>query len=76
MGILDVLSSFAKVSISGGFVRPDVDSGDAIQIKEGRHPAVEKMIGREMFIPNDVLMDCSSESMLIITGPNMSGKST
>ena len=76
MGILDVLSSFAKVSISGGFVRPDVDSGDVIQIKEGRHPAVEKMVGREMFIPNDVLMDCSSESMLIITGPNMSGKST
>lgn len=76
VGILDVLSSFAKVSISGGFVRPDVDSGDVIQIKEGRHPAVEKMIGREMFIPNDVLMDCSSESMLIITGPNMSGKST
>ena len=76
VGTLDVLASFAQVSISGGFVRPEVNSGKAIRITEGRHPAVEKMIGREMFVANDTEMDQEGHSMLMITGPNMSGKST
>lgn len=76
IGVLDVLLSFAKVSSENNYVKPSVDEGDVIDIKAGRHPAVEKLLGAGMFVSNDTLIDLNERSMLIITGPNMSGKST
>lgn len=73
---LDVLISFARVSAENNFVKPVVDEGDEIDIKAGRHPAVEKLLGAGMFVANDTYMNLKDRSMLIITGPNMSGKST
>ncbi len=73
---LDVLISFAKAASSNGYVKPEVNDGDVISIKKGRHPAVEQLLGAGMFVSNDTYIDMSERSMLIITGPNMSGKST
>ena len=73
---LDVLISFAKTASANGYVKPDVNNGDVIDIKRGRHPAVEQILGAGMFVSNDTYIDMSERSMLIITGPNMSGKST
>ena len=73
---LDVLISFAKVASENNYVKPVVNDGDVIDIKAGRHPAVEQLLGAGMFVSNDTYMDLSERSMLIITGPNMSGKST
>lgn len=73
---LDVLISFAKVASDNGYVKPVVNDGDVIDIRNGRHPAVEQLLGAGMFVSNDTLLDMDSRSMLIITGPNMSGKST
>ena len=73
---LDVLASFARVASDNAYVKPVVNDGDVIDIKAGRHPAVEKLLGAGMFVSNDTYMDMSERSMLIITGPNMSGKST
>ncbi len=73
---LDVLISFAKTAASNGYVKPEVNDGDVIDIKRGRHPAVEQLLGAGMFVSNDTYIDLGERSMLIITGPNMSGKST
>lgn len=73
---LDVLCSFARIAIDNEYVRPNVYLGDRIYIKNGRHPVVEKMIGRGNFIPNDTELDQAENRVLIITGPNMAGKST
>jgi DNA mismatch repair protein MutS len=73
---LDVLLSFARVASDNAYVKPVVNDGDVIDIRSGRHPAVEKLLGAGMFVSNDTYMDMSERSMLIITGPNMSGKST
>ncbi len=73
---LDVLLSFAKAAADNGYVRPVINDGDIIDIRKGRHPAVEQLLGAGMFISNDTYIDMRSKSMLIITGPNMSGKST
>ena len=73
---LDTLVSFARVSAEAGYVRPQVDESGVIDIAQGRHPVVEKMLGGVRFIPNDVLVDRDSAQVLIITGPNMAGKST
>ncbi|MGN1417397.1 MAG: DNA mismatch repair protein MutS [Oscillospiraceae bacterium] len=73
---LDVLCSFAYVSAANGYVRPDIAADGIIDIKDGRHPVVEKMITDEMYVPNDTYLDENSRRMAIITGPNMSGKST
>ncbi|MCX8083111.1 MAG: DNA mismatch repair protein MutS [bacterium] len=72
---LDVLCSLADISERNGYVMPDIDDGFEIIIKDGRHPVVEKNI-EEMFIPNDTIMDNKENHFLIITGPNMAGKST
>ena len=72
---LDVLISFAIVSEKYRFVRPTFHKGTALTIKEGRHPVVEKMLNKQMYVPNDCLLD-EQENMMLITGPNMSGKST
>ena len=73
---LDVLISFARTASSNGYVKPEVNGGDVIDIKKGRHPAVEQLLGAGMFVSNDTYIDLNERSMLIITGPNMSGKST
>ena len=73
---LDVLISFAKTAAANGYVKPEVNDGDVIDIKRGRHPAVEQLLGAGMFVSNDTYIDMNERSMLIITGPNMSGKST
>ena len=76
VALLDVLTSLAYVASRYGYVKPIVDDSSVIDIKEGRHPAVEQMIGECLFVSNSTLLDTVSRSMLIITGPNMSGKST
>ncbi|MGN0805242.1 MAG: DNA mismatch repair protein MutS [Candidatus Coproplasma sp.] len=76
IGKLDVLVSFAEVSKNNKYVRPlIVESDKAMIIKDGRHPVVEK-IAKDKFVPNDTLLDESENRTLIITGPNMAGKST
>jgi DNA mismatch repair protein MutS len=70
---LDVLACFAEVAVRHHYVRPEVNDGDAILIKAGRHPVVEST-QTEPFVPNDVLLDCTENQLHLITGPNMSGK--
>ncbi len=71
----DVLASFANVSMKNNYSRPDIAIDGVIDIRDGRHPVVELM-SDEVFVPNDVYLDTNSCRMSIITGPNMSGKST
>ena len=73
---LDVLCSFAIVSMSNGYHRPDITLDNKIDIKDGRHPVVEAMQTDEIFVPNDTYIDTASCKMIILTGPNMAGKST
>ena len=73
---VDVLASFAAVAAENGYCRPEVDLSDAIEISEGRHPVVEKMLKNALFVPNDTRMDGKDNTVAIITGPNMAGKST
>ena len=70
---VDVLASFADVSIKNNYVRPEIAIDGVIDIHDGRHPVVELMLTDEMFVPNDVYIDTGSSRMSIITGPNMSG---
>lgn len=76
VAVIDVLCSFACVSSENGYVRPDITADGVIDIKNGRHPVVEKMIIDELYVPNDTYLDTSGRRMSVITGPNMSGKST
>ena len=73
---LDVLASLAQAAVDNNYIKPEVDDGDAIEITEGRHPVVEQMLKGTLFVPNDTHLDCDENRMLIITGPNMAGKST
>jgi len=73
---LDAITSLAEVAEKYNYCRPAVDDGDAIEIRDGRHPVVERMPLAEGFVPNDVHLDRSGNRLLIITGPNMAGKST
>lgn len=73
---VDVLCSFADVAIKNLYVKPEISLDGSIDIKAGRHPVVELMLQDEMFIPNDIYMDTKNNRMSVITGPNMSGKST
>ena len=73
---LDVLASLAEVAAASGYVRPVVDDEEDIIIKGGRHPVVEKSLPEGTFVPNECLLNCESDQLLIITGPNMAGKST
>ena len=76
LALLDVLLSFAEVAESQHFTRPRVDKGLALIIREGRHPVVEATLGRGGFVPNDSILDSASNQILLLTGPNMAGKST
>jgi DNA mismatch repair protein MutS len=73
---LDALHSFAHIAKKYGYERPLVDDRDVIEISGGRHPVIERLSGGEKFIPNDCLIDSGANNILIITGPNMAGKST
>ena len=73
---LDVLCSFANVAEDMGYVEPIVDNSGVIDIKDGRHPVIEKMIPAGSFVPNDTYLDKDDSRLAIITGPNMAGKST
>lgn len=73
---LDVLTAFASVSSSNGYIRPEINSGDEIEIHKGRHPVIEQTIADGIFVSNDTYLNRTDSSMLLITGPNMSGKST
>jgi len=73
---LDALISLAEVALNNDYIRPKVNQGEIIDIKSGRHPVVEAMLDTEVFVPNDTYLDQDDERFSIITGPNMSGKST
>ena len=73
---LDVLASFAEAALQNNYVHPTVDDGEVIEIHEGRHPVIEQMLKGMLFVPNDTLLDEHTNKMLLITGPNMAGKST
>ncbi len=73
---LDVLCSFAYTSLKNEYTKPDIAIDGIIDIKDGRHPVVELMLTDEMYVPNDTYLDTGNSRMSIITGPNMSGKST
>lgn len=72
----DVLASLAFVAERGNYVRPKINEKGLINIRDGRHPVVEKMIPNDMFISNDTYLDDKKNRVSIITGPNMAGKST
>ena len=76
MAKLDVYVSLASVAAKNKYVRPEVDSSDLIKIKDGRHPVVEQFVKDTYFVPNDASLDTGRNRMMLITGPNMAGKST
>lgn len=76
MAYIDVLAGFSQVSQKYNYIKPTITDSDKLYIKDGRHPVVEAMLKDEIFIPNDALLDCDSNRVNIITGPNMAGKST
>lgn len=73
---LDVLCSFAYTALKNEYTKPDIAIDGVIDIKDGRHPVVELMLTDEVYVPNDTYLDLGGNRMSIITGPNMSGKST
>ncbi len=76
IGRLDCLSALASAARHYGYIRPIVDHSQVLQIIDGRHPVIEASSSCEKFIPNDTLLDDQSNRLLLITGPNMAGKST
>ena len=76
IAVLDVLCSFATCSNELGYVKPLVDDSLTLEIRKGRHPVIERTTEQGLFVSNDTYMDDRNSSMLIITGPNMAGKST
>ncbi|MFP6593679.1 MAG: DNA mismatch repair protein MutS, partial [Dehalococcoidia bacterium] len=73
---MDVLIALAQAASDNGWVRPDLNDGDALDIKAGRHPVVEAALGPGRFVSNDVQLSSGDQQLAIITGPNMAGKST
>jgi DNA mismatch repair protein MutS len=73
---IDALSSLAEIAVHNGYVRPTLTDEDTIEIKGGRHPIVEQTIGTDNFVPNDAYLCNRDDQLVILTGPNMSGKST
>jgi len=73
---LDVFLSLAELAHAGGYCRPSIDYSDVLDLKESRHPVLERTMPAGRFVPNDIRLDCEKDQLLIITGPNMAGKST
>jgi DNA mismatch repair protein MutS len=76
VGDLDALASLAEVARRDGWTRPDVDAGERLEIRAGRHPVVETLLGGSGYVANDTRLDPEDAQILLLTGPNMSGKST
>jgi len=76
VAVLDVLVALAEVAEAHHFIRPQVDEGVSLSIREGRHPVVENTVGRGAFVPNDCDIDPATRQIILLTGPNMAGKST
>ncbi|MBA3453443.1 MAG: DNA mismatch repair protein MutS [Deltaproteobacteria bacterium] len=76
LAILDACASLAEVAARRGYCRPTVDDGFALEITDGRHPVIEAMLPAGTFVPNDCRLDPDAEQLVLITGPNMAGKST
>ena len=76
VAMIDVFTSLSLVSQQNNYVRPKINEKGVIDIKNGRHPVVEKMISNDMFVANDTYLDNAAKRVSIITGPNMAGKST
>ncbi len=76
IAVIDTINSLAIAAVKNNYVRPKINSSNYINIIEGRHPVIEKLIKNEMFVPNDTVIDNKKLRMSIITGPNMAGKST
>ena len=72
---IDVLNAFAESAVANRYTKPEVNDGDTISIKDGRHPVVERVL-RGSFVPNDAHLDTNLNRLIILTGPNMAGKST
>ncbi len=72
----DVLLALAEAAERGGYVRPEMSAEPVLEIREGRHPVVERLLEGERFVPNDLRLDVRDRALLIVTGPNMAGKST
>lgn len=76
LGTLDSLLSFAQVALTNGYSRPKISDTETLEIKDGRHPVIEKQLPPgENYVPNDIYLDHDSQQIMIITGPNMAGKS-
>ncbi|RAU84502.1 DNA mismatch repair protein MutS [Pontibacter arcticus] len=76
IGVIDCLSSFAGIALSHHYVKPEVSDSHVLDIKKGRHPVIEKQLPLgETYIPNDIFLDNETQQIIIITGPNMAGKS-
>ena len=73
---IDVYISLADIANKNNYVCPEVDNSDIIDIKDGRHPVVERFVSDSYFVPNDTYLDTKSNRLMLITGPNMAGKST
>jgi DNA mismatch repair protein MutS len=76
LAVLDALMSLAEVAESRHFSRPLIDAGFGLSIRDGRHPVVEAAVGRGAFVPNDCALDPDTQQIILLTGPNMAGKST
>ena len=73
---VDVFAALAEVASRYGYARPALNEGGAIDIRQGRHPVVERMLPEGDFVANDTTLSCSDEQLVVLTGPNMAGKST
>ncbi|GIT16537.1 MAG: hypothetical protein CM1200mP38_1940 [Dehalococcoidia bacterium] len=73
---IDVLASFAEAATQFNYIRPALNNNSQIDIQSGRHPVVEKMVGTSKFVPNDIFLSNEDTQLMILTGPNMAGKST
>lgn len=76
IALIDVYSNYALVAKENDYVKPSVDDGISMELRDGRHPVVEKHIGRNLFVPNDTALDEDENRIIVLTGPNMAGKST
>lgn len=76
LAAVDVYSALAELAVRHGYVRPSMNDGDSIVIRGGRHPVVERSLGSGAFTSNDAFLSCGDNQLIVLTGPNMAGKST